>query len=358
MIPYILFFGSIVGVSAFNLENKKYINYFISILFIMFLGMRYDVGWDFPVYYELAYDDILLRPPGQYQRLEFLNKMIYKITWFLKTPQVVIFIYSFLLIFFIKKGLDSERKYSVYAWLTFISIPIFFFSFMSLMRQSVAVAIVFFSYKYIRKQNVLKFCTCIFLASLFHSTALFVLPIYFFNKIRLNSIWLFLVFITSFFSKDLLLLILETELFSKYSIYVTQAIGGGGGVIYYLIIFICLFIILISNKLKEINSENNFFINAILAGGYIYIALIDLGHLGPRMSMYFLIFILYLSEDVVEMFYPKYFFKAFFFLGCFLLMLMSLYVDYKNPYKSQFLPYKIFLDETANEFKQTKSLEN
>lgn len=56
----------------------------------------------------------------QYFRIENLNKVLYKAGWFFESPQLVIVLYSFLILFFIKKGLDYKKKKDYEIWLFFI----------------------------------------------------------------------------------------------------------------------------------------------------------------------------------------------------------------------------------------------
>ena len=359
MIPYIFLYITIVSIGYIKFENKKNTNNLCFTIIFLFMGFRYDVGWDFRWYYALAQKIYLNKysifltmkdlkvwdtEKFKFIRLEFFNKIIYKIVWFLETPQIIIFIYSFLLLYFIKKGLCNEKKNSIYPWILFLSIPIFFFNFMSLMRQAVAIGIIFYSYRYIRSRDIKKYLIIIFLASLFHSTALFIIPQYFLYNLKLSKKKLFLMFMSSFFAKPFLMIILKLGIFSKYRVYVNNSLGEGGKIIYFLIIAIGALIILFYNQLI-MRKNNKYFINMIIIGCFIYISLISLGHLGPRISMYYIIYILYIGKDFIYLFKNKELTKGLFLILNGLLILFTLYGDLINPYRSQYVPYRIFLEE-------------
>lgn len=358
MIPYVLLYLIIVSIGYIKLENKKNINNLCFIIIFLFMGFRYDVGWDFRWYFALAQKIYLNKysifmtlkdlnewdlNKFQYLRLEFCNKIIYKIVWYIGNPQVVILIYSFLLLYFIKKGLDNEKKYSVYSWILFLSIPIFFFNFTSIMRQSVAIGIVFYSYRYIKKRDIKKYSITILLAYLFHSTAIFILPQYFLYNLKLSKKKLVLIFISSFFAKPILIIILKLSVFSKYRGYVTNSIGEGGKVIYFLVIILGVSVLLFYDKLIRRRS-NRYFISMVILGCFIYISLISLGHLGPRISMYYIIYILYIERDFIYLFKNKELSKGLFLFLNGILILFTLYGDLINPYRSQYLPYRANLN--------------
>lgn len=362
MIPYMLLYLIIASVGYIKFQNKKIINNICFMTIFIFMGFRYDVGWDFRTYFSLAQKTNLNKysifmtvknlgawDPNkfQYLRLEFINKIIYKIAWYLKNPQIVILIYSFLVLYLIKKALDNEQKYSIYPWMLFLSIPIFFFNFTSLIRQSVAVAIVFYSYKYIKNRNKKKYLTTIFIAYLFHSTALFILPQYFLYRLKLSKRKLLLLFCASFLSKPLLIIILKSNLFSKYRIYITNSIGDGGKIIYYLIILLGILVLLFYEQLVR-NKKNKYFINMIIIGCFIYIGLISLGHLGPRMSVYYIIYILYIGKDFIYLFKDIELTKIVFIFLNGILILLTLYGDSKHPIRSQYIPYRINLSIIKN----------
>ena len=364
MIAYILLFFCIVLVGFFKVRDK---NKICSLIIFLFMGFRYDVGWDYRWYFEFAEQNYLLKESifatlknlsgndinlFQYLRLEILNKLIYKIVWLLESPQVVFLIYSALLIFFLKKGLEEQRKNSIFPWLCFLGIPLFFFNFLSLMRQAVAVAIIFYSYKFIIKRKILKFLLCVILASLFHKTALFFIITYYFYGIKIKLKYLTLIMISSFFSLDFLKLILKLPLFSSYRVYIDTAIGGGGGILYWGIASLGILLLGIYHKLIKINKQNIFLININLIGIYMYISLFKLGHLGPRMAIYFLIYLLYIVDDIILVFKQKKMIQTSIIIINFMLILILLYTDLSNPIRSQYQPYKINFFNRGIEWKK------
>lgn len=373
MVSYFIVFFMLMIIPRYFKKSKT--NYICSIILFIFSAIRFDVGWDFRWYYTLAkkfnylgYNLFIDKNTvleeisrikdqylWQYFRIEFLNKVLYKITWFFQEPQLIIIFYSFIIIFFLKRGLDNKKIYNYNVWLFFYTFPIFYFASLSIMRQWSAVAIVFFSYKYVERKKNLKFCICILAASLFHKTAILLLIIYFIQYIKINKNIHILLFISSFFSLKILkeILLLDIPIISKYRVYVLNSIGEGGKVIYFLIILLYLGILILIYVDNEFYEKKQTLINYVCLGSFIYISLIDLGHLGIRISQYFLIFILYIFEDIEIILKDKMkISKYFLIITEFILILMYLYSDKYQPIRTQFIPYKICFLEKDKEFKR------
>lgn len=80
-------------------------------------------------------------------------------------------------------------KYSkdvVLSMTTFIALRPYAFLFTGI-RQSIALGICFYSYRFIREKRFIPFAACVVIASTFHTTAIVFLLAYAFNKIRLNT---------------------------------------------------------------------------------------------------------------------------------------------------------------------------
>lgn len=362
MIPYFLLFISIFVMGHIKYKSKKSINNWCASLIFLFMGFRYDVGWDFRWYFPLAQRTdlrvysifstigdigIFENLKFQYLRLEIFNKILYQVTWFFNQPQLFFLFSSFIIIFLIKKGLDNKKIYSVYPWLFFLGLPMFMLPFFSIIRQAMAVSLIFYGYKYITSGNLKKFLVTVFLASLFHGSAIFSLPLFFLGKIKVKRKSMFIFFLSSFISLEGIKIILNLGIFSKYRAYITDGVGAGGKIIYFLVILIGIFILIIYNKL--IKKTDVFLINAVMIGVYLYISLLPLGDIGPRMALYYYIFLIYLINDILKIFKYKRLVKYTFSVIMLIMLVASLLGDKKNPIRSQYTPYKMnFFEHNKN----------
>ena len=354
MYPYFIVFFLLL------ILPKKNINKSAFILLLIFLSIRYDIGFDFPEYYKVGKEYEMLgtslfvnlkdyvRGEGYlYYKIEILNRVLYQITWFLKNPQVIIFLYSFLELYFIKKGLDRQKINSRYVWILFFSFPIFMFSYMSIMRQSVAMSIIFYNYNNFIEKKHIKSLIFIFIACLFHNTAIIAIFIYLIVLLNINL--KYILGITGIFSISIVIL---QEYFSymyflkKYAFYFNNHIQSGGGKVFYLMLFISIFLLILYKKLINLNKSHEKLLQIILIGTIFYLNIFLIGDLASRLAVYFIFYILYILEDIFQIFRNKNIGKIIFIFSCFILLNISLYIDIKST--NVLVPYKTYFQEVKN----------
>lgn len=194
---YLFYFFIVILVSWFasKSQNVRYINgndyvvnirklYIVASFLVAWLvaGLRYDVGADYFSYIRM-YNEI--GQNGLYWALStfraeplyvILNWVIYHITG---QPELVFIITSFfvlILIYFIV----FQKKESLNVGLAlFVFMTLYYFPNFTFIRLSIAVAIVFYSYKYLENRNFKRYTLCILTAVGFHYTAIIMLPIFF-----------------------------------------------------------------------------------------------------------------------------------------------------------------------------------
>lgn len=209
MIYFVIAILSFLVLKVFY-NNDKLIKKTISnkfILLISFLiiflphALRYGIGTDYFYTYvpgffrtargELFYNEYLF---------DLLNKIIY---FFTDDFRYLFFICSFLFFIFIYKGiLDNSRNIPLSVLLIFLT-QVYFYS-MNMVRQSIAIAIIFYSFKFIKEQKHFKFCIFNFIAFLIHSSAIIMLPFSFLVNLNIKKrnkllVLLFMIFFSSLF---------------------------------------------------------------------------------------------------------------------------------------------------------------
>lgn len=223
-----------------------------SLIFI-FLALRYNYGNDYNAYYA-GFLEI-----GKSNRVEyinnsdhfevgwiFLNWLFRHLGFFTMTALLALF-NCFIYYCFIKKFVPKK-----YYWLSiflYIFNPGFMLIHCTAMRQSVAISIFIFSIEYLYNKDAIRYFLCIGMASLFHNSALILLPAYFLGFInlkinKLTGVIFLATFISLFlFQKSLtpyLSMFINTY-FRKYEVYQDAAIVGSGlGVLYLSALFILL----------------------------------------------------------------------------------------------------------------------
>lgn len=162
-----------------RLSNRRNIFYFLLVLtFLIIGGFRYRVGTDFGAYYALYqtdWNELLtqfqkLDEPGIYL-LTFLCRKIWDEGIF------VIFVENAVITLLIFRGIRSYRLENItMSLLMYMFYCGWAFSFNGI-RQAIAMAIIFAFSKQERKDWLIKYVLIVFVAFLFHKSALFMLPI-------------------------------------------------------------------------------------------------------------------------------------------------------------------------------------
>lgn len=332
MVIYFLFFLSII---LFGLSKIPYKNYFIFFIIFLFSALRFDVGYDYVAYYNVitGLDTI------NYFRFGLIDQLVIDISRNLDFYQFYFIATSFITIYLVSKTLENYSENYFFSILIFISIPIFYFMSFTIIRQYVAIAIVFFSLKYIFQRSFIKYLFFIFLASVFHLTALVALPIYFLSMVKFSRAFALLLVFLSLFLSPLISNVLES-LFPYYFSYITNDASYGKSFLYFLLL---IFLLLITHYRYIKRKESLFYFNIFTIGMCLYIVGIQLGEVAPRISYYYLIFLIFLIPSVLQNYKNK---QAYLMVLCATTLLygFNFYLFDKNKNKNAYVPYNTFLN--------------
>lgn len=189
-------------------------------------------------------------------------------------------------------------KNSKIAWLSiFIYVTLGFFTFtFSGLRQSIAFAITFYSYKYIKNKNLFKFLICIILAISFHASAVIFIAAYPLRYAVLNKrhyYFIVLGFIMTFIFR------------SKIFLFMYRTYNGEEGKIEgtnaYTMLFIMIIILIISYIFgsKDKNNFNlNIYKNYMLVSIFLQI-FASQSNVAMRTTYYYYLFITLLIPEVM-----------------------------------------------------------
>ena len=236
---------------------------------ILMSALRYNVGTDFNTYVDM-YNAI---KNSNVNIVEGLFSVICKIAIELGNVQYMFAIYSILTIIFIYKALEYNKDRYSLSLCFFLYLFFYFVTSFNLVRQALAVAIVFYSYRYLTEKNLKKFVFWVLIASLAHKTALVFLPLYFIvpkNKekisktqlIQVISIMIIMMIVLNF--DTLLQYITNFSMFEKYTIYTNAVKTENKSLIlklFLLGIFLCF-----RKQLKAYEGKNNIYIVLFVIG--------------------------------------------------------------------------------------------
>lgn len=254
----ILVFSTLV---AFCYEHSKG-NFKVLLWSVLLLSLwipaaiRFGVGADYFRYLSMV-ESVRLGYTSTEVGFYFIN---YFVVWFDLNPQWSIAISSFIVIFLSLKAIP--RNY--FSISVFVLVCTFYLPSFSLVRQAIAIAFIAYGVKNYIDGNKKNYIIFILIGSLFHLSALLLVPIYFVARFRVRSSILFLgILIISLllFLGSGLNALLNSELFlqSKYGYYATSdfiqdaKIGSGVGVF----IKMLLPLIFITNAKKILKTNQN-----------------------------------------------------------------------------------------------------
>lgn len=212
------------------LGKRKYSNIvclvMMSVIFLL-MGFRYGQGIDY-FNYDWFFQNYKQNPYESYG-MEPLYYLINKIViYFDFSFQWVIFITSFINIFFVYKVISKFSKNCMFSVL--IMLANYFLNFTSMIRQAVAMSIMIYAICcYFEDRHLDKYIIFVIIASLFHTTAflcIFLPLFYFFDSLKIKNYYLFTIYsivlmgLSFIFSK--LLIEIITVLKPKYLYYTSE----------------------------------------------------------------------------------------------------------------------------------------
>lgn len=178
----------VLAISAFLvllIRNKKVLSFSFVILFV-FAALRYDFGNDYDAY--LAQFGYI--KSGQYNSFDeeilfaWLNKISPSFSFLIVLTSAV-FLYAVYVL--IKNNVSLE--YIGIAFLVFVINPYIFLMNLSAIRQSIAMAIFIFAVHFSKKKKIIPYIILIIIASLFHKSAIVLLPLYFVANEKKVKLW-------------------------------------------------------------------------------------------------------------------------------------------------------------------------
>lgn len=239
-----------------NLIYKSdYIYFTIFVVLTFISAFRYNVGMDYYSYVEIYNNNSNVNEKGFSCIVSFLHILSHDpLLFFVLSSLIINFLfYKFILQFALDKWVSL---------LVYFSLGQLYFASFNGIRQFIAVSIFLYSLKYLVNNSFVKYFFLVFVASYCcHSSALILLPLYFFIK-RDNSIY---VYILGFVAMALILFILEQLVVrSNYAIYLLfDQFKITSSTIYYFYIFIDIVYMFLKIKVKHANVKNVVIFNLV-----------------------------------------------------------------------------------------------
>lgn len=292
MLPYLLIISFIVFWIILEKESVNRRSFWVPLIVLsLFAGVRsYHVGTDSENYtrdfrtsldvYNYEFDEFV---ELGYQVLKYvLLSITHEYFWlFFITALIVVYCY-----------LTIIKKYSVNYWFSvflFITLGVYTFFFNGL-RQGLAMAIFALALPYLLEKRLTPYLIVCFLGSLFHNTALFMIPFFFLVNLRIKPIYKIIgTFIGSLLVSSLLIQYLAQSN-DRYESYAAADQEGGGYLTlgFYLILLFLIYCAIHIYNIKDKQFIQLFNFYAVGLAFIIPIAMLGANPSGPqRLLTYF-----------------------------------------------------------------------
>lgn len=287
-----------------NYKNDEYIKKITSYVIIFFLtvvsGFRYNVGRDF-----LSYEEMFINPKSAGNYFiepiwqifsHLLRSMGFSSTvWFLCTS----FVINFCFIIGIRRL--SKNFYISVAF--YLAMPQLFLESFNIVRQFVAMAIIFRFSDLFFKKKYWKFFIVVLIASCFHKSAVLIIPIFFVSLINFSNLFLIGIIFSCFILRNSFLP-LVLRIVSSISIYSGYLNGispseSNTSLYAFILLFVCFFIVFCFRKHNS--REINILKNLSLMSFCIYLLFYTF-QAGQRIGFYVLPYFVLLVPYII----PKY----------------------------------------------------
>lgn len=196
LIPFLItLFGSIkYDISKAKGGGKKFLWAFLYVYLTLLIGLRYMVGGDtffYHVYFDqLSLDNLFsLGANDDYQPFFVQSMLLAKAVYpkFVSFQILHVVIINSILFWYIKQ--NSKYIFSV----LFFCLLIFYINFtVEILRESMAVMVFVLNYKNLEEKKWVKYFIGVFIASMFHLSAVYLLVLPFLQFLRLNYFYMLL----------------------------------------------------------------------------------------------------------------------------------------------------------------------
>lgn len=291
--------------------------------------LRFDVGFDYMSYYQ----DI---SGNTYDRYEPICWLIFHFAYIIKYPPIAFMLIACLTYSFV---FPTIRKFSVNSFVgIMIYVCMFYLISLNTMRQSLAIAIVFWGVRYILQRSLFKYVlTCVF-ASLFHSSAIVSIlfyPLYRFVSAKYLPM---VILIIAMGYRLVLELFLNMNFYAGFSDAVLElseedANLGGGSYTRYAMVVIVVFIYFLAWMKK---ADVDYRLLSFPTMGCLFPFILG-SHIGSRVSEYFCIYLCLVIPQVLNAYNVR--FRTMI-VGAFMCYFLLFIAAGRNQKRPSFLPYQ------------------
>jgi len=274
--------------SDININRIRFSFIFLA-LFVLFVftSIRYDVGWDYQVYYRTI---INYEQTNIVSRGELFTNLLIDLARYYQSAFLYFFLNALIFYVFFFLSLVRFNVSSYIPVLLFLAFPLFFINSLSVVRTFTAISLVFYAVSFLSERKLVQYFILVYLASCFHTSALLAIVFPFISYVNLRAKNYVFIFISGFIAKFFLeyLIFFSNPVLENYL--KPTLIQEGTKAIYFFALLMCIMLFF---KDKFVRSNAVYSTQASLAifniyfvGFMIYVVFMEYGTLGHRLSLY------------------------------------------------------------------------
>ncbi len=269
-------------------RSKSIIEFLLISITVYFAAFRDGMGEDYTRY--------VYRTQFLNNGEELINDLITNIVYLTPLSPIFYFLITSILIYPIILKLFLKQKYYFYIIMSFFfSTGLGYYQSFNIIRQYVAVAFFFLASQYIVDRRKMAFFSLVLVASLFHYSALFLIPLFFFFDRKYSRTILTIIIVISLIGAPLLRPILSSLIsYTQYSDYVL--ITRSYSVLFIILSILMLFVVSFN---KDHTPQKNIIIN----GGVLCVSFFNLSVSSiafSRFSIYFIPFLFIALFEIIN----------------------------------------------------------
>lgn len=360
-IPYIILVLILLFFTSKKVSEVESNNVFICFVIIfIFSGIRFNVGYDYATYYSAIAETTSDGSIG-YERFEFFNRVLIDISRFFNFPQLYYIITSLITYGLITLTVKRKSLIPEISLWVLIGFPLFYMQSLSIIRQWVAIAILFYGIGYLESGKYLRFLVLIVLAFLWHETAfvaVLLIPISFLNLSRTQNFLIILSTPILYFLLPQIILALNLEILVKAQLYIESEVGQGNAntKIVYIASFFAVLNMIFYKLITNGERTPKLLLTYYNVGAVFFVVFQQFGFIGARGGSYFLVFLILLFPYYINIF--NNISKSFFYNSSRILMLLLFFLSLlvsNLAYKSgsslidPYSPYQIYIGKQVSD---------
>lgn len=323
--------------NAIKRSDKK-LGYKLALFTIIFVSsLRFNIGYDWSSYLSMVY------PKCDYRylhKVEPLSALYIYLAAVLQFPLVLFTLFAVTTYGLIGKAI---QKYSVSRYESLIIyIAIFYLESLSILRQAAAIAVVLYSYRFIKERKPVKYFFCCIIAFLYHRTAIISVMFYFIYYIK--PVWTFLAAVFFIVGVKVVLPKVLGALFPVFLFYLNKngIANSSGNLLKFVYLAIYIYCLILKSRYDR---DAGRMLNICTLG--VGLPFVLGGHTGARIAMYFLIYYVLLIPRVNKRFSVEY--KAIFLLPFYAYFFLYLYITVVANQSTEYVPFRWYFLESLNQ---------